>query len=153
MSGPKLTVKQRKFIEVYNGNATDAARQAGYSGNDNALGVTGHELLRNPKIAEIIKSRDQQSTNAKIATKEERQAFWTRVMSDENADMSDRLQASKILGQSQGDFITKVEATGKNVVIREVSEDTPQEREERLKRIEQYASILEKLKESRTTTM
>lgn len=55
-----LTGKQQAFINAYlsNGfNATDAARQAGYEGNDNVLGVQGHENLRNPKIASIISER------------------------------------------------------------------------------------------------
>jgi phage terminase small subunit len=55
-----LTGKQRFFIESYlsNGfNATEAARSAGYEGNDNVLGVTGHENLRNPKIAIAVQER------------------------------------------------------------------------------------------------
>lgn len=55
-----LTGKQQAFIDSYlsNGfNATDAARTAGYEGNDNVLGVTGYENLRNPKIASVISER------------------------------------------------------------------------------------------------
>lgn len=55
-----LTGKQQAFINAYlsNGfNATEAARQAGYEGNDNVLGVTGHENLRIPKIASIVQER------------------------------------------------------------------------------------------------
>jgi phage terminase small subunit len=55
-----LTGKQQAFINAYlsNGfNATEAAREAGYEGNDNVLGVTGHENLRNPKIASIVQER------------------------------------------------------------------------------------------------
>lgn len=57
---PNLTGKQRAFINAYlsNGfNATEAARQAGYEGNDNVLGVTGYENLRNPKISIIVQER------------------------------------------------------------------------------------------------
>jgi hypothetical protein len=55
-----LTGKQRLFTEAYlsNGfNATEAARSAGYKGNDNVLGVTGFDNLRNPKIAVIVQHR------------------------------------------------------------------------------------------------
>jgi polyhydroxyalkanoate synthesis regulator phasin len=55
-----LTGKQQAFINAYlsNGfNATDAARQAGYEGNDNVLGVTGYANLRNPKIAAVVLGR------------------------------------------------------------------------------------------------
>lgn len=54
-----LTNKQKAFIEHYleTWNATEAARRAGYKGNDNTLGVVGFENLRKPKIAEFIKKR------------------------------------------------------------------------------------------------
>lgn len=65
MSGPKLTGKQRAFINAYlaNGfNGTEAARTAGYSGNDNTLGVVAHGNLRNPKIAAVIEKRFEEMT-------------------------------------------------------------------------------------------
>jgi phage terminase small subunit len=56
-----LTGKQQAFVNSYLGearfNATVAARLAGYEGDDNVLGVTGYENLRNPKIASEISSR------------------------------------------------------------------------------------------------
>lgn len=59
--GDRLTTKQRLFVEYYlgeaKGNATDAARLAGYSGGDNALSQRGHELVRNSKIAVLIQTR------------------------------------------------------------------------------------------------
>jgi len=49
---PQLTAKQRAFIAYYvkYHNATRAARLAGYEGDDNTLGVTGFDLLRNPNV-------------------------------------------------------------------------------------------------------
>lgn len=54
----KLTVKEKKFVEAYLGeahfNGTEAARLAGYKGSKNTLGVVAYENLRKPKIkAEI----------------------------------------------------------------------------------------------------
>lgn len=53
-----LTGKQIAFIEHYTGdsffNATDAARKAGYKGNDNTLGQMGDQNLKLPKIKEAI---------------------------------------------------------------------------------------------------
>lgn len=60
----ELTGKQQIFVDSYlsNGfNATEAARQAGYKGNDNALAVQGYENLRNPKIATIVQERLNES--------------------------------------------------------------------------------------------
>lgn len=57
----EFTPKQVLFVEAYLGearfNATAAARLAGYSGSANTLAVTGHDLLRNPKITEAIRTR------------------------------------------------------------------------------------------------
>ena len=54
-----LTVRQTNFINEYLTcfNATMAADRAGYTGDSNVLGVTGYELLRNPKISEAISQR------------------------------------------------------------------------------------------------
>lgn len=51
-----LTNKQRVFVAAYLDclNATEAARRAGYQGDANVLGVTGHDNLRNPKIAAAV---------------------------------------------------------------------------------------------------
>lgn len=57
--GQELTDKQRVFVEHYLTcwNATEAARRAGYEGNDNTLGVVGYENLRKPKIADLVEQR------------------------------------------------------------------------------------------------
>jgi hypothetical protein len=59
--GAALSYKQQQFVNAYlgaaNGNATEAARLAGYKGSDNVLGVTGHENLRKPKIRAAIDAR------------------------------------------------------------------------------------------------
>lgn len=55
-----LTTKQRLFVETYlsNGfNATDAARVAGYKGNDTTLSAVGYENLRKPQIAAVVSER------------------------------------------------------------------------------------------------
>jgi phage terminase small subunit len=55
-----LTTKQRLFVESYlsNGfNATEAARAAGYKGNDVTLAAVGYENLRKPQIAAVVSER------------------------------------------------------------------------------------------------
>jgi hypothetical protein len=56
-----LTGKQLAWVDAYIGNAafnaTEAARQAGYTGGDAALGVTGHRTLRNAKVREEVARR------------------------------------------------------------------------------------------------
>lgn len=112
MAQPKLNSRQQKFVDAYSGNATDAARKAGYSGNDGVLGATAHNLLKNPKIALAIRAREADRSDKLIATRAERQQFWTKVANDTSAKMPDRLRASELLGKSEADFTEKVEHSG-----------------------------------------
>lgn len=112
MADKGFTPKQQKFIELFNGNATEAARLAGYTGSDSVLGKTGFDLLRNPKIHEAIEKRSIRSMKHHIATREERQAFWTQVMLDAAEEMPMRLKASELLGKSFADFTEKIEHSG-----------------------------------------
>lgn len=109
----RLTEKQRKFVEAYmgdaEGNATEAARLAGYSGDEDALAVRGAENVRKRKIREAIRERQQK--DPLVASRKERQSFWTAVMRGEEGDpdTKDRLTAAKMLGKSQGDFVERHE--------------------------------------------
>ncbi|WP_161607113.1 terminase small subunit [Myxococcus xanthus] len=112
-SSRALTAKQRRFAELYDGNGTEAARQAGYSGSDNVLAQTARGLLRNPHIRALIDAREGKQVGPRIATREQRQAFWTEVMGDVDEATLARLKASELLGKSQGDFLERVEMAGK----------------------------------------
>ncbi len=59
----KLTQRQRLFVEAYlaNPNGREAARAAGYSGDENALSTRAFELMRNPKIALLIGVRVEEA--------------------------------------------------------------------------------------------
>lgn len=54
-----LTDKQAVFVDVYLEcwNATEAARRAGYKGNDITLASVGYENLRKPHIVEVVNKR------------------------------------------------------------------------------------------------
>ena len=55
----RLTQRQLLFVEAYlaTGNATEAAKTAGYSGNRVTLGAVGGENLKKPLIAAEISRR------------------------------------------------------------------------------------------------
>lgn len=111
MSKPrKLTTMQRTFVDCYTGNATEAARMAGYKGNDHTLQVVGYQNLLKPVIAEAINNRAEKLSNRKVATRTDRQEMWTEIMRDRSKSVRNRLMASKLLGASEGDFITKIES-------------------------------------------
>ena len=101
-----LTKKQQKFIQAYSGNASEAARMAGYSSR--TAKAIGFELLTKPDIADAIREREKERTDAMIATREERQTFWTSVLRDPETELRDRLRASELLGKSEGDFLERV---------------------------------------------
>lgn len=132
---PKLNSRQRKFVEAYAGNGTEAARIAGYTGDDNTLGVTAHDLLRNPKIADAIKSRESKVIKSLIASREERQQFWTEVMKEKTAEMRDRLKGSELLAKSEADFTENVNHSGSVDLSNKTTEDLLKTRAELLKRI------------------
>lgn len=111
---PKLTLKQSKFIEAFSGNGTEAARLAGYKGSDNTLAQAARDNLRNPQIADAIKKRENKIVSKLIATRAQRQEFWTEVLNSKFHKMQDRLRASELLGKSEADFTDKLQHTGKD---------------------------------------
>ena len=101
-----LTARQRRFVEAYDGNASEAARQAGYS--PKWADKFGPNLIgKNREIAAAIREREEKRVNSLILSREQRQVFWSTVVQDEDADMRDRLKASELLGRSEGDFLEK----------------------------------------------
>lgn len=104
-----LTEKQRRFCEAFaenGGRAVPAAEEAGYSRPD----PEGARLLGNARVKAALERLRLSTTSQKIATREERQAFWTAMMrGEEPGEPKDRLKASELLGKSQGDFIERHE--------------------------------------------
>ncbi len=101
-----LTRKQMAFVAAFHGNAAEAARAAGYSAK--TAKAIGSELLTKPDIKEAIQERERERTDSMIATREERQRFWTTILRDPETDLRDRLRASELLGKSEGDFLEKM---------------------------------------------
>lgn len=114
-----LNERQRRFVEAYmgraEGNATEAARMAGYGENsdDGYLAVQGSRLIGNDKIREAIAARVV--NDPLVADREELQRFFTLVMRGEEGEgvqMKDRLKAAELLGKTRAEFKDKVEHTG-----------------------------------------
>lgn len=107
-----LTAKQQRFIDAYTGNATAAAIAAGYS--EKTAPFIGAENLKKPKILAEIKSRETIRSTPLIASRAERQQFWSSVMRDKEQQMRDRLKAAELLGKSEADFVERQEITGRD---------------------------------------
>lgn len=135
----RLNPKQRMFVEAFYGCPLEAARIAGYNGEDTYLRAQGNKLLSNPLIMQAIRDRSKyqnKMTNV-IADKDHRQELWTSIMRNndiherENKDpngitipaanipLAIRLKASELLGKSEGDFVERIDITG-NVTITDV---------------------------------
>jgi phage terminase small subunit len=109
----KLTAKQEAFVAAYSGNGTAAARAAGYKGTDAVLAQVASENLRKPEVVAAIKGRQEKAIRPLILSREQRQEFWSSIVMDQEAFLSDRLRASELLGKSEADFTAKVEHSGK----------------------------------------
>ena len=106
MADEKLTPKQKRFCEEYlkSGNATDAAKKAGYK--EKAAHSVGAENLRKPAISAYIKRRMGEQEAALVADANEVLQFYSAVMRGEvkdqfgmDASLSDRLKAADSLAK------------------------------------------------------
>jgi phage terminase small subunit len=107
-----LTARQKMFIEVYAGNAAEAARAAGYS--ERYADRYASQLMNKPEIISAIRARENERSAEAIMTREQRQIFWTSIARDTSQRIGDRLRASELLAKSEGDFIERREVTGAN---------------------------------------
>lgn len=111
---PHLTERQRKFVAAYLlcGVAVQAAKQAGYSLK--TAPAQSSRLLQNVNVKAAIEHEQREAAKTYVATRKERQAFWTRIQDDPSLRPLERLKASELLARSYGDFIDKHEITGPN---------------------------------------
>ena len=81
-----LTPKQKAFADEYLkcGNATEAAKKAGYS--EQSARQMGTENLSKPSISEYIQERQKQIDDERIASITEIQQFYSSVLRGEVKD-------------------------------------------------------------------
>lgn len=79
----KLTEKQRRFVDYYveTGNASEAARRAGYA--EKAAYRTGSENLRKPQVKAAIDARLKELDDKRIAKADEVLQFLTSTLRGE----------------------------------------------------------------------
>lgn len=123
MDNTKLTPKQKAFADYYIelGNATEAARRAGYKKPN----VQGSQNLEKLSIKSYIDGRIQALDEKRIAKGDEVLEYLTKVMRGEEKDqfgldasLQDRTRAAELLGKRYRLFVDKVEKdTNVNVVF------------------------------------
>ena len=104
----QLSDKQLRFVELYNGNATDAATLAGYKYPKDA----GSRALKNVEICRLIQERRAQEIKPDIMNRQELQKFWSDMAKDTEMKPLERLKASEHLAKSEGLFLEKTEHSG-----------------------------------------
>lgn len=111
MSEKKLTNKQRLFVEAYlaTSNGTDAARKAGYKGNDNTLASVAKENLRKPQIANFLEKRVETA----IISANEILTGVKGIAFNKSEKTSDRLKAYELLGKHLELWTEKQKVDGK----------------------------------------
>ncbi|HFD2032837.1 terminase small subunit [Clostridium perfringens] len=114
MDNKKLTPKQKAFADYYIelGNATEAARRAGYKKPN----VQGSQNLEKLSIKSYIDERINVLDEKRIAKGEEVLEYLTKVMRGEEKDqfgldasLQDRTKAAELLGKRYRLFVDKVE--------------------------------------------
>ena len=136
----KLTPKQKAFAEYYieTGNATEAARRAGYKGNN--LNRIASENLSKLDIKNYIDEKMKELEDQRIAKADEVLKYLTSVIRGEeteqvvvtenigdfmsearvvNKELSakDKIKAAELLGKRYRLFVDKVEANVTETVI------------------------------------
>lgn len=144
-----LTFKQKRFVTEYweCGNASEAARRAGYSVA--TARHASHHILKKPEIQKALRERQYQSNRKSIANRNEIMEFWTSVMRGEIKDafdlpasLSDRLKANNELAKRVIDVVEQDNSTNINIyndiprnvvkkteekAIKEIEEDTDEQ--------------------------
>lgn len=99
-----MTKRQQDFADCYleSGNATFAAKQAGYS--EKTAYSQGQRMLKNTEISKYIAEKLDEMSAKRIASADETLAFYTSVMRGQACDQfgvgasfSDRLKAGDAL--------------------------------------------------------
>ncbi len=80
---PGLTEKQKRFVDYYieTGNATEAAKKAGYS--EKTAFIIGHDNLRKPNIKTAIDARLKELESTRIADAKEVMQHLTAALRGE----------------------------------------------------------------------
>jgi phage terminase small subunit len=100
----KLTEKQRRFVQHYTGNATEAAKLAGYS--EKSAYSVGQENLRKPVIQKALQIKQQEQESSTIASIAERKEILTDIAKGENEKTA--VKAIDVLNKMDALYIQRV---------------------------------------------
>ncbi|SFB90489.1 phage terminase small subunit [Alkalibacterium subtropicum] len=140
----KLTVKQQRFADEYiiSGNATEAAKKAGYS--KKTARFIGNENLTKPNIKTYIDDRLKELEDKQIAKQDEIMKYLTSIMRGEQQEQvlrgmgegfqeiddmdvsaKDRIKAAELLGKRYALWTDKTELSGAVGMV-QIIDDIPE---------------------------
>lgn len=111
-----MNLKQRRFAEYFSetGNATEAAKRAGYSPRTAAS--IGSENLRKPELLAYIRELQDQAAAPRIASLLQVKAHVSDVLRDPSEATGARLKAAELLLKSSGAFVRVREDDGGRLI-------------------------------------
>lgn len=94
-----MNQRQQAFCDYFlqSGNATEAAKKAGYS--EKTAYSIGTENLKKPEIQKYISDHEKKAHNERIATADEILEFLSETVRCEECMRKDRLKAAELLGK------------------------------------------------------
>lgn len=103
-----FTAKQQAFIDQYcsaavNCNATEAARRAGYRGNENTLGTVGNQNMQKPAIRREIDKRLKDAIAGTTVTIQK--ILWELQVTYERASEAGKYSAAVRCLELQGKYL------------------------------------------------
>jgi phage terminase small subunit len=107
-SRAQLSLKQQRFVKEYAhlGNATEAARRAGYK-QTNSISQIAHENLRKPLVASAI-SAEIQRIDAEVTPQRVKNRLHDISLAAQDAgQFGPAVQAEELLGKSIGMWIER----------------------------------------------
>lgn len=117
----------KAIVDRYDGDVGSLAKTLGVTP------ATVSRYLQQPVVRYMIQERKPSlEIEGQIASREERQAFWTSIMRDGQHELKERLKAAELLGRSQCDFTDKVEVKGEIHTLHELVKSLREEPPPRL---------------------
>lgn len=112
-----LSVQEQRFVDAYlgeaNGNATQAARLAGYNGDGNTLKVQGHRLLTSANVRQAIQSRLETEERRSILDADSRDELLSTFALMPFAELRDRIRAISELNKCSGRHSSTIHHKGR----------------------------------------
>lgn len=117
-----LNHRQRAFVAVYAGNATEAARQAGYRGSTRSLEVMGSRLLSHVEVQAALQARQADELRPAVADRQEVEEVLTKHVRSADPDL--QLRAAAQLAKMKAWNTQKVQLEGKVTLEQLITEAT-----------------------------